>query len=168
MNAYKKIVLIDIRNDSECMEKYLISHNKLISIYNIPMNHIAFNKKWILELSNDAFVYIVCKSGNRSDRVKNTYFRDIQNIISLEGGISNIKIFDGIAIILDRGGWGKMQYLQFSFLVILLTILLLIIQHYSRIDMILILSLIILFIIYQLVTKTCYIEKIIPLYQTSF
>ncbi len=167
MSSYKKIVLIDIRNDSECMEKYLISNNKLISIYNIPMNNIAFNKKWILQLSSDAFVYIVCKSGNRSEKVKNTYFRDIQNIISLEGGISNIKIFEGIAIIVDRGGWGKMQYLQFSFLVILLTILLLIIQHYSRIDMILILSLIILFVIYQLVTKTCYIEKIIPLYQTS-
>jgi len=167
MSSYKKIVLIDIRNDSECMEKYLISNNKLISIYNIPMNNIAFNKKWILELSNDAFVYIVCKSGNRSEKVKNTYFRDIQNIISLEGGISNIKIFEGIAIIVDRGGLGKIQYLQFSFLVILLTIFLLIILHYSRIDMILILSLIILFVIYQLVTKTCYIEKIIPLYQTS-
>ena len=167
MSSYKKIVLIDIRNDSECMEKYLISNNKLISIYNIPMNNIAFNKKWILELSNDAFVYIVCKSGNRSEKVKNTYFRDIQNIISLEGGISNIKIFEGIAIIVDRGGLGKIQYLQFSFLVILLTIFLLIILHYSRIDMILILSLIILFVIYQLVNKTCYIEKIIPLYQTS-
>lgn len=167
MNSYKKIVLIDIRNDSECMEKYLISNNKLISIYNIPMNHIAFNKKWILELSNDAFVYIICKSGNRSDKVKNNYFKDIQNIISLEGGISNIKIFEGIAIIVDRGGWGKIQYIQFSFLIILITILLLIIQSYSSIDMILILSLIILFVIYQLVTKTCYIENIIPLYQTS-
>ena len=29
MSLYKKIILIDIRNDSECMEKYLISNNKL-------------------------------------------------------------------------------------------------------------------------------------------
>jgi hypothetical protein len=167
MSSYKKIILIDIRNDTECMEKYLISNNKLISIYNIPMNHIAFNKKWIVELSNDAYVYIICKSGNRSDQVKNMYFRDIQNIISLEGGISNIKIFDGIAIIVDRGGFGKMQYVQFSFLAILLTISVLIYQHYSRIDMLIILSLIILFILYQILSKTCYIEKIIPLYVTS-
>jgi rhodanese-related sulfurtransferase len=167
MSLYKKIILIDIRNDSECMEKYLISNNKLISIYNIPHNHIAFNKKWIIELSNDAYVYIICRSGNRSDKIKNAYFKDIQNIISLEGGISNIKIFEGIAIIIDRGGWGKMQYVQFSFLVILLTIFLLVYQYYSRIDMLLILSLIITFVLYQLISKTCYIEKLIPLYQTS-
>jgi rhodanese-related sulfurtransferase len=167
MNVYKKIILIDIRNDSECMEKYLISNNKLISIYNIPMNHIAFNKKWIIELSNDAYVYIICKSGNRSDKVKNIYFKDVQNIISLEGGISNIKIFEGIAIIVDRGGWGKMQYVQLSFLAILLTIFVLIYQYYSRVDMLIILSLIIFFVIYQLLSKTCYIEKVIPLYVTS-
>ena len=51
MSLNKKIILIDIRNDTECMEKYLISNNKLISIYNIPMNHIAFNKKWEASLS---------------------------------------------------------------------------------------------------------------------
>lgn len=167
MSLNKKIILIDIRNDSECMEKYLLSNNKLISIYNIPMNHIAFNKKWIIELSHDAYVYIICKSGNRSDKVKNIYFKDVQNIISLEGGISNIKIFEGIAIIVDRGGWGKMQYVQFSFLAILLTIFVLIYQYYSRVDMLIILSLIIFFIIYQLLSKTCYIEKVIPLYVTS-
>ena len=167
MSLYKKIILIDIRNDSECMEKYLISNNKLISIYNIPMNHIAFNKKWIIELSNDAYVYIICRSGSRSEQVKNMYFKNIQNIISLEGGISNIKIFEGISIIIDKGGWGKMQYVQFSFLAIMLTIFALLHQYYSRIDMLLILSLIIFFIIYQLLTKTCYIEKVIPLYDTS-
>jgi hypothetical protein len=167
MSLNKKIILIDIRNDTECMEKYLISNNKLISIYNIPMNHIAFNKKWIVELSNDAYVYIICKSGNRSDKVKNLYFKDVQNIISLEGGISNIKIFEGIAIIVDRGGWGKMQYVQFSFLSILLTIFVLIYQYYSRVDMLIILTLIIFFVIYQLLTRTCYIEKLIPLYVTS-
>ena len=95
------------------------------------------------------------------------YFKDVQNIISLEGGISNIKIFEGIAIIVDRGGWGKMQYVQFSFLAILLTIFVLIYQYYSRVDMLIILSLIIFFIIYQLLSKTCYIEKVIPLYVTS-
>lgn len=131
------------------------------------MNHIAFNKKWIIDLSVDAYVYIICKSGNRSDKVKNMYFKDVQNIISLEGGISNIKIFEGIAIIVDRGGWGKMQYVQFSFLAILLTIFVLLFQYYSRIDMLIILSLIIFFILYQIISKTCYIEKIIPLYSPS-
>jgi rhodanese-related sulfurtransferase len=167
MSLSKNIVLIDIRNDTECMEKYLISNNKSICIYNIPMNHISFNKKWIIDLSKEAYVYIICRSGARSDRIKNTYFKDIQNIISLEGGISNIKIFEGIAIIVDRGGWGKMQYVQFAFLMIILTIFLLIYNYYSRIDMILILILLISFMLYQLITKTCYIDKIIPLYQTS-
>jgi len=167
MSLSKNIVLIDIRNDTECMEKYLISNNKSITIYNIPMNHISFNKKWIIDLSKDAYVYIICRSGTRSDRIKNAYFKDIQNIISLEGGISNIKIFEGIAIIVDRGGWGKMQYVQFAFLIIILTIFMLIYNYYSRIDMILILILIISFMLYQLITKTCYIDKIIPLYQTS-
>jgi len=167
MSSLKKIILIDIRNDTECMEKYLISNNTSISIFNIPMNHISFNKKWITELSKDAYVYIICRTGSRSDRVKNMYFKNIQNIISLEGGISNIKIFEGIAIIIDRGGWGKMQYVQFSFLIIILTIFVLIYKFYSRIDMLIIVTLIIIFMIYQLINKTCYIDKFIPLYETS-
>ena len=167
MSVYKKIVLIDIRNDNECMEKYLVSNNNHISIYNIPMNHIAFNKNWIIELAKDSHVYIICRSGSRSERVKSTYFSDDKNIISLEGGISNIKIFNDVVIIIDKGGLGKSQYTILCFLIILLVITFLIFNHYSRVDMLLILIFIISFTMYQLIGNITYIDNLIPLYKTS-
>lgn len=167
MGSYKKIILIDIRNDNECMEKYLVSNNSDISIYNIPMNHITFNKKWIIDLAKESNVYIVCRSGSRSERVKSTYFSYEKNIIPLEGGISNIKIFDDVVIIKDKGGFGKLQYMILCFLIILLVITFLIYKDYSRIDMLLILIFVIFFITYQLLGNISYIDNLIPLYKTS-
>lgn len=163
----QNIVLIDIREESECMEKYMVSSNQSVSIMNIPMRHIGFNKRWIEDKASNGLVYLVCRSGNRSDKVKSLYFKDNINIMSLEGGISNIKIFPGVAIIIDKGGWGRQQYIQFVFLAILLSFIWLLYNYYSRIDMMLIISAISVFILYQILSKSCYMERLVPLFNPA-
>lgn len=161
-----KKIIIDIREESELLEKNLSTEDKNILIFNIPMRHIIFNKDTIKKLSENNKVYVMCKSGNRSQKVKDLYFKKNKNIISLDGGINNIKEnkeFDKIRINSGNGGNGLLQYMQLVFVIIMSIMIVLL---YARIDpkYIMYFSIFVLiFILYQLLSKSCIMSKIIPL-----
>jgi len=133
------------------------------------MQHIAFNKQYILELAKKEydFVYLICKTGNRSDRVKKHYFNNVTNIISLDGGISNIKIFPDVVIILDKGGFGKAQYMQLITLIILAFFIYLNYKGWYSLDMMVVTSIFFIMLLIIFISRWCFLNTVIPLFNPS-
>lgn len=85
------IILIDIRSDSEVFEKHFdqtMIHSPALkgkinySTYNIPMNMIRFNVETILDhLQWVDKIYLVCRSGRRSQFIKDKYFANNPRIL---------------------------------------------------------------------------------------
>jgi rhodanese-related sulfurtransferase len=112
-------VIIDIREEHELKEKYLNTNNSDIVLLNIPSRNIIFNKKFIENLSLKNKIYLVCKSGNRSGKIKELYFKNNKNINSLEGGIENIINLNlDIDIRKGNNNFGMNQYMQLIFITI--------------------------------------------------
>jgi hypothetical protein len=87
-----KYLFIDIRKSDEVYAKHF-DQSQEYSFYNIPMNMIRFNAQTIinhLEYFNE--IYIVCQSANRSQFIKNKYFKDHERIkVSKTLQFSNLK-----------------------------------------------------------------------------
>ena len=111
------MIVIDLRGEHELKEKYLESVNA--DIINIPMRNIQFNKAYIRNLAKDHKVYLVCKSGNRSSKVKSKHFPNITNVISYDGGVNNMKLDDLKVVESGKFGMGMQQYMQIMFAMIL-------------------------------------------------
>ena len=115
---------IDIRDEHELLEKYIVSTNEKVFVVSIPMRVIFANVEWIQRQKCD--VVILCRSGSRAQNVKNEYFLNNTNIIVLDGGINGMdqKMPDNLKIVRGLGGFGQQQYLQLMFAVILTLVLL--------------------------------------------
>jgi rhodanese-related sulfurtransferase len=162
MNIY----IIDLRNEDELSEKYLVTASNKYTILNIPLRYVGFNYNYINNLTRDNLVYLVCRSGTRSFRAKVEFFSNNDNVKSLGGGLNGINIFNGdIAIISDVGSYSPLKYTKvFIILLICITLLINYLQldnKYFNIGLIIIL----VFIIYQLVNKSCYLENILPIFR---
>ena len=75
------------------------------------------SKEWIKSMeASGVKVMLICRSANRSQNVKKLYFSTNENIVSLDGGITN----PGIKIKkVNSWGFGIQQILQLVFAVIL-------------------------------------------------
>jgi len=153
--------IIDIREENELLHTRFISKSNHLTILCIPMRVIFANKEFIQDKSINHKIYILCRSGRRSDNIKKIFFNDNDNIISLEGGLKSMdKFSNDIETIKGKGGFGLMQYIQTMFAFIILSI---IISFYYNIDKKILLSILILFlffIIYQIITQSCIIISI--------
>ncbi len=88
-------IIIDVREQSELKQKYLISKDKNFMIINIPTTQIQNYIKNIVDLSqNKGNIYLVCRSGQRATSIKNTFFKHIKNINSLGAIEDASNIFD--------------------------------------------------------------------------
>jgi hypothetical protein len=87
-----KYLFIDIRKSDEVYAKHF-DQSKKYSFYNIPMNMIRFNAQTIINhLEYFDEIYIVCQSANRSNFIKNKYFKDNNRIkVSQNLQFSNLK-----------------------------------------------------------------------------
>jgi len=76
-----RYIFIDIRKSDEVYSKRFGVSNHY-EHYNIPMNMIKFNVNTIKNHLNYVdYIYIVCRSGARSQFIKDKYFNDNMNII---------------------------------------------------------------------------------------
>jgi hypothetical protein len=90
-------------------------------VINIPSRNIFANVDWIKSLESKGLkITLICRSANRSQIVKELYFANDENIVSLEGGIKN----PNIEMKQLSGSLGLQQILQLVFTVILTCILL--------------------------------------------
>ena len=75
-----KYLFVDIRKSDEVYAKHF-DQSKEYSFYNIPMNMIRFNAQTIINhLEYVDEIYIVCQSANRSQFIKNKYFKEHEKI----------------------------------------------------------------------------------------
>ena len=101
-----KYLFIDIRKSDEVYAKHF-DQSPEYNFYNIPMNMIRFNAQTIINhLEYVDEIYIVCQSANRSQFIKNKYFKEYKRIIvsqnlqfsNLEHGVNMVSL-DGKTVI---------------------------------------------------------------------
>ncbi len=106
-----KYLFIDIRKSDEVYSKHF-DQSQEYSFYNIPMNMIRFNAETIINhLEYVDEIYIVCQSANRSQFIKNKYFKDYKRIkvnqslqfSNLKYGSNNVSV-DGTDMIINIVG----------------------------------------------------------------
>ena len=87
-----KYLFIDIRKSDEVYTKHF-DQSQEYNFYNIPMNMIRFNAQTIINhLEYVDEIYIVCQSANRSQFIKNKYFKNHEKIkVSQTLQFSNLK-----------------------------------------------------------------------------
>jgi rhodanese-related sulfurtransferase len=158
-----KEVWIDIRDEHEVAENQIISpNNSDVLVTNIPSRNIFANVEWMTQ--KGVKITLICRSGSRSKKVKDLYFLNNNNITSLDNGIANPKIKLKPNNTKSNLGLGLQQILQLVFTTILLFIL--IISFYTTIEVLrYVLTVIIMFILYQVISKSCLIGKYVPLIQ---
>ena len=163
MNMYKEI-WIDIRDEHELAESQIASPNDETLVINIPSRNMFANVEWIKSMEASGIkVTLICKSANRSKNVKKLYFSSNENIVSLDGGISN----PGVTTInkVNAWGFGIQQILQLVFAGILTCIL--IASFFLQINKLRYAMMgVIFFILYQIFSKSCLIGKYVPLKST--
>jgi rhodanese-related sulfurtransferase len=162
---YKEI-WIDIRDEHEVAENQIVSPNENnVLVMNIPSRNIFANVEWMERISKKGVkITLICKSANRSKKVKDLYFADNENITSLDKGISNPHIKVKQIDAKTNLGLGLQQILQLVFTTILLFIF--IISFYTKIEVLrYTIIVIIAFILYQVISKSCLIGKYVPLTQ---
>jgi rhodanese-related sulfurtransferase len=160
------VILIDLREEFELLEKQLKSTNEEVLILNIPTRAIFANKDVINDLSETSEIYVMCRSGCRSGKVKDLYFPKNENVISLKGGINDIdnSIFkEDVKVISGKGGIGVQQYVQMAFIAMFFVLLVLVHMDVNKLHMEIIIASIILFLTYQVMSKGCLIGSIVPL-----
>lgn len=95
-----KYLFIDIRRSDEVFANRFGESNEY-SVYNIPMNMIKFNQKTIIKhLEYIDEIYIVCRSAQRSQFIKDKYFSEHPKIkvnpdlqfLHLQHGTNTIKL----------------------------------------------------------------------------
>jgi rhodanese-related sulfurtransferase len=157
-----KNIILDVREESELKEKHLETDSVELEIINIPMRHIQFNIPYIKRLADNGKVYLMCKSGTRANKVKNKYFSNNDNVVTLEGGITKIKnneFKDDVKEISSgkKSNLGMQQYMQIMFMFIMIIAFVLIIydQRYAMLYV----MIVIVMILYQLFTKSCVLGK---------
>jgi rhodanese-related sulfurtransferase len=87
-----KYLFIDIRKSDEVYAKHF-DQSQEYNFYNIPMNMIRFNAQTIINhLEYIDEIFIVCQSANRSQFIKNKYFKNHNRIkVSQTLQFSNLK-----------------------------------------------------------------------------
>lgn len=157
-----KNIILDVREESELKEKHLETDSVELEIINIPMRHIQFNIPYIKRLADNGKVYLMCKSGTRANKVKNKYFSNNDNVVTLDGGITKIKdseFKDDVKEISSgkKSNLGMQQYMQIMFMFIMIIAFVLIIydQRYAMLYV----MIVIVMILYQLFTKSCVLGK---------
>ena len=103
-----KEIIIDIREEGELLDNIVVSSEKII--INIPMRNIQFNIDAINKLSENYTIYLLCRSSNRSDKIKKLFFEENPKIISIKGGLKNLP--ENVELIQGKNGKSFQQIMQ--------------------------------------------------------
>jgi len=113
-----KYLFIDIRKSDEVYAKHF-DQSKEYSFYNIPMNMIRFNAQTIINhLEYVDEIYIICETSNRSQFIKNKYFKDYNRIkvsknlqfSNLKYGLNNVSLHENTSMIINIVGSNSFNF----------------------------------------------------------
>ena len=162
-----KTFIIDIREEFELKKLQIIPNQKDIIIINIPSRHIQFNIEFINYLSKQNQVFIICRSGSRSNKVKKDFFNN-NNIIALDFGVKDekkINNFGKIKLLHKSNSFiksqGVTQYMQLMFLSIITIHLVALLTKINKNYIMIFDIFLILFILSQILTQSCVLTKIL-------
>lgn len=178
VKSNKITYIIDIREEHELKEMWVISQSKNTKIINIPSRHIKFNIEFIINLVNNENnpVYLFCRSGSRANNIKRKYFAHIENIKVYDGGMKELERNNNsdkdkrLNIIIEKKqgllsiNFGIQQYMQFMFLSILACQF--IVLYYNVPFGIQIFNgIMIMLILLQIITKSCVLGKVLSYFE---
>ena len=113
-----KYLFIDIRKSDEVYAKHF-DQSQEYSFYNIPMNMIRFNAQTIINhLEYFDEIYIVCQTSNRSQFIKDKYFKDYNKIkvsqklqfSNLNYGSNNVSFNENTNMIINISGSNSFNF----------------------------------------------------------
>ena len=166
-----KTLFIDLREESELLDVQIVSNNPTVEVVNIPPRSIFANVDYITNLLNRYDkIYLICRTGRKSDVVKLQYFEGDNRIISYEGGWKKLEKEDnnsnGIEVHRRYSifNLAPQQYMQV--VIVLFLISTIVLNSYYRLDrmyMSIYISVMALFIMYQVLTKDCLMTNMIGL-----
>lgn len=156
-------IFLDIRDEQELLDRHLVSNDPSFCVLNIPSRNVFANVSFLTGIAKKGVkIHLVCRSGNRTNVVKNTYFSDVPNIVSVDGGINKVS-HPGVSVVEDGpGGMGQQQYIQLMFaciLIVLLGLSMYMSVDYFRVVIVALIS----FILYQVYSKSCLVGSRIPI-----
>jgi hypothetical protein len=91
--------IIDVREESELKTKRLLSKNPNIKIINVPTSIIKEQVTFINDLSKKGKVYLACRRGIRTNKIKNELFPQNNNVISIDAIDNAPKLFNNVFLI---------------------------------------------------------------------
>lgn len=166
-----KTYILDIREEHELKKLHIIPNNSTSSIINIPSRHIQFNIDFLEELSTTNKIYIICRSGSRANNIKNKFFKNNDNIIALNFGVKDadkVRDFGKIRLVYNNPtfiqGQGITQYMQIMFAFIITLQVALLYFNVNKNHIIIGNIIFIIFILSQVITQSCFLTKILNLF----
>lgn len=162
---------IDIREENEILDYQIKPKNgeSNVTVINIPTRNIFANVDYINQLSEKYdTVYIICRTGRRSQQVKDKYFHNNSKIFSYQGGWKwgpaydynpNIELVDNYSLF----NMAPRQYMQSVIVLFLMLVMFLIYHDTDKMNILLIIGLMTCLILFQIVTKDCLIASMIKL-----
>lgn len=91
--------IVDIREEEELKQKRLMSKNPNVKIINVPTSMIKSQVDFIKSLTTNGKVYLGCRRGIRTNRIKNELFKNNDKIISMDAIDNAPKLFDNVILI---------------------------------------------------------------------
>lgn len=162
-----KLLIVDLREETELLDVQLKSNTSAVDIVNIPTRSIFANLDFINKKANELeMVYLMCRSGCRSQKVKNKYFPSNPRVQLLEGGWKNPQVLQSSIKVINRSSISNMSPQQYMQMVIVLFLVSAIAMNQFDVNktyVSLYLGAMAAFILYQILTKDCLMTSMIPL-----
>ena len=92
--------IVDVREEEELKTKRLISKNPNIKVINVPTSIIKSQVDFVNSLSKKGKVYLGCRRGIRTNKIKNELFDSNPNVISIDA-IDNAPILFSDVVLLS-------------------------------------------------------------------
>lgn len=161
------VLYIDLREETEILDTQILSKSPNISVMNIPTRNIFANVEFINDMSQGFdLVYLICRSGRRSQQVKDKYFANNERIQSYDGGwkaleknSNNVSVNHSYSL----QNMSPQQYMQSVIVLFMLSMIGLLYFNFEKKYVMIALGVFATFISHQVLTKDCLMTQMIPL-----
>jgi len=157
------IYIIDLREEQELAQLRIISKDENVNVITIPARYIFANVEFINKISKKNKVYLLCKRGIRSCKIKSQYFPNNPNVQSISEGLGSLdKLKNQVEIIRGDGGYGMEQHLLLIFAIVLVSLMLAIYMDINKLYILAMIGLIFGVTIYLTFYNSIILSKKIP------
>jgi len=159
------MIILDIREEDEITEMRIQPVNDDLQVLYIPSRMIFGNVDFLLRMAKTNKIWIMCKSSRRAQKVKDMYFKDVDSIKVIKGGILQISDENDInkelyKIIYGNRTLSIQQIMQIIFIILLIG-LCFVYWFYNKYYL-MVAGVIIGIVLLQVIMRFCLLGMIIP------